>query len=42
MKKNLMCQEKIDYNIWGAVSVIIIRRNIIFKTFCSLFLGDSV
>jgi hypothetical protein len=27
MKKNLVCQEELDHKICGAVSVIIIRRN---------------
>ena len=27
MKKDSVCQEKSDHKIWGAVSVIITRRN---------------
>ena len=28
MKKNLVCQEELDHKIWGAVSVIIIGKNV--------------
>ena len=27
MKKDIVCQEELEHKIWGAVSVIITRRN---------------